>query len=58
MYVFLRQRVGEMDYAEVSKEEALNSLLTTYKDNKITRDMLKTVGSIPYRFGEIIVKEV
>ena len=57
MLVFLRQRVGEMDYTEVSRDEALNSLLTTYKDNAITRDMLKTAGSIPYRYGEILVKE-
>ena len=58
MITFLRMRVGEDDYTEVSKEEALHSLLTTYKDNQITRDMLKEAGTIPYRFGEIIVKEV
>lgn len=58
MITFLRMRVGEDGYTEVSKEEALHSLLTTYKDNQITRDMLKETGTIPYRFGEIIVKEV
>lgn len=58
MLMFLRQRVGEDDYTEISKDAALKSLLTTYKDNQITRDMLKIVGIIPYRFGEIIVKEV
>ena len=57
MLQFLRQRIGEMDYTEVSYEEALKSLLTTYKDNDITRDMLNTTGSIPYRFGEILVTE-
>ena len=57
MFTFLRQRVDENGYTEVSKDEALHSLLTTYKDNQITRDMLNTAGTIPYRFGEIIVKE-
>lgn len=57
MLKFLRQRIGEMDYTEVSYDEALKSLLTTYKDNDITRDMLDTTGSIPYRFGEILVTE-
>ena len=56
MLTFLRQRVGEDEYTEISKEEALHSLLTTYKDNEITRDMLNTTGTIPYRFGEIIVR--
>lgn len=57
MLKFSRQRVGEMDYTEISYDEALKSLLTTYKDNDITRDMLNTAGSIPYRFGEIVVTE-
>ena len=56
MLTFLRQRVGEDGYTEISKDEALSSLLTTYKDNDITRDMLNHPGSIPYRFGEIIVR--
>lgn len=57
MLRFFRQRVGEMAYVEIGKDEALKSLLTTYKDNQITRNMLETAGSIPYCFGEIIVKE-
>ena len=56
MLTFLRQRVDEDRYTQVTKEEALLSLLTTYKDNDITRDMLNHPGSIPYRFGEIIVR--
>lgn len=47
MLKFSRQRVGEMDYTEISYDEALKSLLTTYKDNDITREMLSTTGSIP-----------
>lgn len=56
MLTFLRQRVDEDGYTEISKEEALHSLLTTYNDNDITRDTLNHPGTIPYRFGEIIVR--
>jgi len=58
MLVFLRRRVDEVDYSVISKDDALHSLLTTYKDNQITRDMLETAGTIPYVCGEILVKEV
>lgn len=55
-FYYFRQRVGEAERSEVSYDEALHSLLSTYIDNHITRDMLTTVGVIPYRFGEVFVE--
>lgn len=57
MMRFLKQYVGHEEATEVAYEDALRSLLTTYKDNEITRDMLAVPGEIPYKFGTIFVKE-
>ena len=48
---------GENEWVEVSREKALDSLLTTYRDNDMTRDMLTIPNRIEYRFGTIEVKE-
>ena len=56
MLKFFRKRDGE-DREEVTYEEALKSLLTTYKDNDLTRDMLTVVNRILYRYGTISVED-
>ena len=47
----------EESWEEISYEKALNSLLTTYKDNDMTHDLLTIPNRIEYRFGTIEVKE-
>jgi len=54
---YFRKRHDEAEYTEVSYEEALHSLLTTFKDNDITRDWLTVANYLPYRFGVISVHE-
>lgn len=44
-------------WEEITYEQALRSLISTYKDNDMTRDMLTIPNRIVYRFGEIEVKE-
>ena len=55
---YFRKRAGEDGRSEITYYEALRSLLTTYRDNDMTRDMLLTANRIPYRFGEITVHEI
>ena len=45
----------EDKWTEVSKEHALDTLLTTYKDNSFTYEMLDQVWTIPCKFSEIRV---
>lgn len=45
----------EDKWTEVSKEHALDTLLTTYKDNSTTYEMLDQVWTIPCKFSEIRV---
>ena len=42
---------------EITYKQALRLMLTTYKDNDITRNFLKTRGSYPTRFGDVEVKD-
>lgn len=44
------------DAVEIGYDEALDTLLTTYKDNDMTRDMLKIVNRIQCRFSEITIE--
>ena len=48
---------GQKDWKEVSYDEALNTLLGSYKDNEITREMLTIPNFIPCGFSEIAVSE-
>lgn len=43
---------------EISYDEALNTLLTTYRDNDMTRDMLTTANRIDCRFSVVDVEEI
>ena len=43
------------NWKEVSYTEALDTLLTTYKNNEITRQMLTVPGEIPCRLSFIRV---
>ena len=42
---------------EVPYEEALWTMIGSYKDNRTTRKMLQTVGTYPTRFAVIEVEE-
>ena len=52
---FLKKFKTEEEWTEVSYDTALDTLLTTYKDNDETRAMLATMDFIPCRFSEIMV---
>ena len=48
---------GTFERFSVTYDEALRTLLGTYKDNDITREMLTVVGEIPCMFSVIEVSE-
>lgn len=54
---YFKQYVDENEKNEVSYSEALKTLLTTYQNNKATRDMLKDAGTIPCRCSTIFVEK-
>ena len=54
-YFFVSPIAPEGTY--ITYEQALQKLLTTYKDNESTREMLQTPGEIPYKYGTIEVIE-
>ena len=54
---FYKQFHGELARPEISYEEALGTLLTTYKDNDMTRDLLTVPNNIQCRFSTIYVEE-
>lgn len=56
MLKFFRYRDDE-DKHEVTRDEALRSLLSTFRDSDLTRDWLTVVNRIPYRFGTITVED-
>lgn len=45
------------DKHEVTREEAIRSLLSTFRDSDLTHDWLTVVNRIPYRFGTITVED-
>ena len=53
---YYKQYLGDEKPTEVSRAEALRTLLTTYQDNDITRDMLGEEGVIRCLFSFVIVK--
>lgn len=56
MKMVYRKRYADSDeWNDVTYEQALSTLLTTYKDNDITREMLTVEGIIPCRFSDIEV---
>lgn len=52
---YLKLLNGTENWKEVSYTEALDTLLTTYKDNDITREMLTIPGEIPCKLSFIRV---
>ncbi len=52
---FFKLLNGTDNWEEISYAEALNTLLTTYKNNGITRRMLTVPGEIPCRLSYIKV---
>ena len=52
---FVKQFNDKHESFEVTYEEALNTLLSTYKDNEITRSMLTIGNYIPCRCSSIRV---
>ena len=57
MLEFRRKYHDEKDWETIDHDEALNTLLTTFKDNDMTRDMLTVPNWIPCRFATIQVKK-
>ena len=55
--VYFKQFKGSDEREEVSYEEALDTLLTTYKDNDMTRDWLSVVNTIPCMASTITVEQ-
>ena len=53
--IYKKRYYLEDDWNEVSYEEALNTVLTIYKDNELTRSMLTIGNYIPCRYAEIRV---
>lgn len=43
---------------EITYLEALDTLLTTYRDNDMTRDMLTIANNIVCRFSTVYVEEI
>ena len=54
--IYRKRFKGEDDWTEITKEDALNALLGTYKDCDDTRAMLKAEGIIPCMYCDISVK--
>ena len=52
---YRKQYKGELDWFDVSYDDALRTLLGTYLDNDLTREMLTVVGEIPCMFSVIEV---
>ena len=53
--VFRKQSHGENTWKEITREEAYDTLLTTWKDSDMTRDMLTIVNRIYCRFSTVEV---
>lgn len=57
MLKYYRRYNGDQIESEVTKEEALTTLLSTYRDNDMTRDMLTVQNYIKCRFAFIRVDD-
>lgn len=57
MLKFYRKYKDEMVETEVTKDEALTTLLSTFRDNDMTRDMLTIQNYIQCRFAFIRVDD-
>lgn len=53
---YYKQYLGDEKPTEVSRAEALRTLLTTYQDNDITRGLLEEDGVVRCLFSFIVIK--
>ena len=53
---YYKRMADDTNRKEITYEEALNTLLTTYRDNDMTRDMLTIPNEIPCRFSFVYVE--
>lgn len=56
--VFRKKYHGENEWKDITYEEAYDTLLTTFKDSDMTRDMLTIVNRIECRFSTVEVRDV
>ena len=56
MLKYLKQFKGQDDWEEIDHDAALATLLTTFRDCDMTRDMLTIPNWIPCRFSTIQVR--
>ena len=54
---YFKKYIDSDEKKEITYEEALKTLLTTYKDNDITRDMLTELDEIPCRLSTVFVEK-
>ena len=54
---YFKRYHGEEGRHEITYEEALETLLTTWRDNQMTRDMLTTPNNIQCRFSTVYVED-
>ena len=53
--VFRKKYHGENKWEEITRDEAYQTLLTTWKDSDMTRDMLTIVNRIECRYSTVEV---
>lgn len=54
---YFKRYYDKEERKEITYDEALDTLLTTYRDNDMTRDMLSTVNNIQCRFSTVYVED-
>ena len=54
---YFKRYHGEEERKEISYNEALDTLLTTWKDTQMTRDMLSIPNNIHCRFSTVYVED-
>lgn len=54
---YFKRYQGKEERKEISYAEALDTLLTTYRDNQMTRDMLSIPNNIQCRFSTVYVED-
>ena len=54
---YFKRYHGKEERKEITYDEALDTLLTTYRDNEMTRDMLSIPNNIQCRFSTVYVED-
>lgn len=57
MLKYFIQEHGSKETKEITYEKALDLSLTCYRDNDMTRDMLKTVNRIQLTYSDILIED-